>query len=247
MGILDVLFPKQTTPAPTIVLVDHLKTPLPDDLKHVARALEYQANHHFGDPRPGGWGLRCKVRVATKRKPAKRGEIQLGLFEDPDMADALGYHDLDEFGVPTMKVFPRLDAGPDFAWTVTASHEVLETMVDADLVWCAQAPDGRIWAAEVCDAVQSDTYEIGGVQVSNFVLPSYFAPPKNRTGCCFDHMKLIKEPYEIRPGGYGQYLTRTGWVSISKPPERGKAARRPRGRRAKVRNDKYPQFEGVPS
>ncbi len=197
-----------------MVIVDRLSQPK-RNLPAVAAALEKQVNRDFGKPAPFGWGMQVNIRVASKRWPARPDEWQLHLMDVPDMENALGYHSVTEDGQPIMKVFPSLSPGE--LWTVTASHEVLETLADPVLVWCAQDPRGIVWAAENCDACQGDTYMIDGVELSNFVTPYYFAPPLNATAAVgkMDHMGLIKRPYEIRPGGYAQWFDRTrGWVSV---------------------------------
>ena len=64
------------------------------------------------------------------------------------------------------------------SWTVTLSHELLEMLADPWINWCAQGDDGKIYALEVCDAVEADRmgYEIDGVLVSDFITPSWFEP-----------------------------------------------------------------------
>ena len=146
--------------------------------------------------------------------PPRADEWQLGLFESPDVADALGYHDQTRDGLPLMKVFPFLDESDGVPWSTTASHELTETLVDPWLRRCAQGPDGKIWAVEVADAVERDQYLIDGVAMSNFVLPAYFEPPPSGAGP-FDFMHLVKAPLEIRPGGYGQqWSERHGWLHV---------------------------------
>jgi hypothetical protein len=51
-------------------------------------------------------------------------------------------------------------------------------LADPWINWCAQGSDGKIYALEVCDAVESDRlgYEIDGVMVSDFITPSWFEP-----------------------------------------------------------------------
>ena len=65
-------------------------------------------------------------------------------------------------------------------WTVTLSHEALELVGDPEVNLLVQGPNPADatrtvfhWY-EMCDAVQAETYDIDGVEVSNFVLPLYF-------------------------------------------------------------------------
>jgi hypothetical protein len=58
----------------------------------------------------------------------------------------------------------------------------------------------------VCDAVQAETYKIDGVEVSNFVLPLYFAIGE-QTGARNDFLNRAYggrtlKPFGVNPGGY---------------------------------------------
>jgi len=208
---------------PKIVIVDHgCKIPLAD-LQKYADAQLVQCNNHFALPPPAGWGMGVQsIRVADAAHPPLADEWLLGLFTQPDQPGALGYHDTTAAGLPLMKIFPLLDL-PN--WTVTCSHEVLETLGDPLLRRAAQDNKGRFWAYENCDAVEEDTYLINGVKMSNFVLIPYFEPPTRLTGVKLDWLGLVKVPLEIRAGGYGQYWDpRRGWVMVG--PTGGRPARK---------------------
>lgn len=227
--------PIKPFPAATIriAIVDFGNTGVdPSTLPAVAAALSRQVNEHFAAPPPRGYGIRAEVRAAKGIHDQQPGEWILGLFEKPDIADALGYHDETPQGTPVMKAFPRLDAEGGTPWTVTASHEVLECLADPNLCKAAQGSDGKFWAYEVCDAVEGDTYEIDGVKVSDFVLPLYFEPLPGavavhaKDGLRYDYLGLIRSPLEIRPTGYGQYFdcAGNGWQQVMS--QRVSAARR---------------------
>jgi len=218
----------QPIPTPTkIVIVDHDNL-VPDRtrLALVAHALERQVNEHAGLPPPHGYGLRCSIRAAYANHPPAADEWQLGLFRDPDQPGALGYHDETPAGLPLMKVFPLLDQQDGVEWSTTASHEILEALVDPNLCRCAWSPiDGKVWAYEVGDAVEQDSYSLFGVKLSNFVLPPYFEPPTDLSAAKFDFMGLVRAPYEIRPGGYGQTWDGQQWTEHTHG-ERGKRSGR---------------------
>ena len=58
----------------------------------------------------------------------------------------------------------------------------------------------------MCDAVQSETYEIDGVAVSNFVLPLYFTGADEKGGrndfLANAHEGKTLRSFGINPGGY---------------------------------------------
>ena len=185
------------------------------DLQAYAAAQLVQCNMQFALPPPLGWGMGVSaIRVCDAANPPLPDEWVMGLFTQPDQPGALGYHDVTAAGLPVIKVFPLLD--PSQPWTVTASHEMLETLGDPELRRASQDNQGRFWADENCDAVEDDKYQINGVWVSNFCLIPYFEPPANLAGVKLDWMGLVKQPFEIRPGGYGQYYDPSqGWVQVA--------------------------------
>ena len=69
-----------------------------------------------------------------------------------------------------------------------------------------------MWAREVCDPVQANTYRIVAkglrVPVSNFVLPAFFNPWADGP---YDHLGVLTEPFSIAKGGYAilERATRT--------------------------------------
>lgn len=74
-------------------------------------------------------------------------------------------------------------------------------VVNPNVSGWSDSGQGWLVATEVCDPVQSDYYLIDGVAVSNFVTPDFFSPVVTR-GDKFDHMGVLKKPFEIADGGY---------------------------------------------
>ena len=58
---------------------------------------------------------------------------QLIILDDSDQADALGYHELTAAGLPLGKVFAGSDIADGASWQVTASHELLEMLIDPQI------------------------------------------------------------------------------------------------------------------
>lgn len=193
---------------PSIVIVDaDGLTPYPER-KRAAAALTLQVLRDFA-PR---WGTFASVRAAGPTTPPRLGEWHLELRAVPDVDDALGYHDDARDGTPGLLVFPELCEQDGTSWTSCASHEILETLADPFLRRCAQAPDGAIWALEVCDAPEAYSYQIDGVEVSDFCTPEWFEPPADLRGAEFDHLGHCSRPFQILAGGYGQtYTPDGGW------------------------------------
>jgi hypothetical protein len=160
--------------------------------------------------------------VVVKPKDVPPSAWQLVILDDSDQADALGYHELSATGTPLGKVFVRSVQQSGGQWSVAASHELLEMLGDPDINLAAEGYDPEnpkspaFFAYEVCDPVEGDTYDVDGVQVSDFVFPEYFEidpPPKSR----FDQLGLLPKPFTLRPGGYMSILpisTSARWKQI---------------------------------
>ena len=85
---------------------------------------------------------------------------------------------------PIAKVFVDTDRQSGRAWTISASHELLEMLVDPGMNLTVLRPTdemattGQLYAYEVCDPCDADEYVIQihekRIQVSNFVYPAWF-------------------------------------------------------------------------
>jgi hypothetical protein len=161
------------------------------------------------------WDIDCALTLLSNGQPLTTGGWQIVLTDNPDQAGALGYHEMTIHGTPLGKVFAGLDVESGSSWTVTLSHELLEMLADPWINWCAQGSDGRIYALEVCDAVESDSlgYEIDGVLVSDFITPSWF---ERTEADRIDFKKQVSKPMELAPGGYVSVLDPGGgWTQIT--------------------------------
>ena len=196
-----------------IVLVDFCGTGIkPGELQACANALQAQIQTQFALPQPLGWGITAQVRAAKSAIDILPDEWVCGFWKTADEPGALGYHDKTPAGKPIMKCFPLLDKEDGVPWQPTASHEILETLLDAELNLCFQAPDGTVWAGENSDAVEQDTYPVLGVPLSNWCTPLWYSGAQIGK---FDWMGLCKSSFEIRPGGYGQtWDPEKGWQQI---------------------------------
>jgi phospholipase C len=190
------------------------------------------------------FGATLRLEGSAGRIPEKeslselRGDAILYLWNEADVADALGYHDANAKGIPYGFVFTELSKKLKENWTVTFSHEALELVGDAQGNLLAQGPHPTIAGREVfhwfemCDAVQSQTYAIDNVEVANFVLPLYFTPGEQEGGRndflgTQDKAGLALNSFGVSPGGYiGFYDPVTGQHEQYSPPEDKKAARR---------------------
>ncbi len=159
----------------------------------------------------GKTGHRGKTRSSID--PADmRGDAILYIRDVVRITDAEGFHDRHFSGIPYGIVFLELSKKLKEDWTVTLSHEALELTGDPENNLLVQGPHPSKprhqvfhWF-EMCDAVQSETYEIDHVAVSNFVLPLYFTSSNERGGRN-DFLGTITKgktlrSFSVNPGGY---------------------------------------------
>jgi hypothetical protein len=161
------------------------------------------------------WDLDCSLTFLPKDQALTAGWWQIVLTDDPDQAGALGYHEMTSQGTPLGKVFAGLDMRSGYSWTVTLSHELLEMLADPWINWCAQGSDGKIYALEVCDAVEADKlgYKIDGVLVSDFVTPSWYEPTEADR---VDFKRRISRALQLAPGGYiSVFDGASGWKQLT--------------------------------
>jgi hypothetical protein len=190
-----------------------------NEVSSITAALQHQVDH---DVRPS-WGYAAQLTAVPKGERPAGDEWVLGILDDSDQAGALGYHDLAPNGLsPVGKVFAATDKKYGAEVSVTASHELLEMLGDPDINESAlDSKTGRLYAKELSDAVEADElgYEIGGVLVSDFVLPAYFSPLFAGKGHPLSFKGNVTEPFSLAEGGYLSFLDlgdlKKGWQQVT--------------------------------
>jgi hypothetical protein len=209
-----------------ISVINHTDGKISDAELHSAiRAINRQIAVDFEPYWSMGATLRLEGR--SEETPSKlalpdlRGDAIIYLWHQTDIPNALGYHDRNARGIPYGFVFTDLAKELGEPWSVTLSHEALELIADPEVNLLVMGPHPANqnktvfhWY-EMCDAVQTETYEIDGVPVSNFVLPLYFTgsdEPGGRNDFLGTiHRGQTLNSFGVNPGGYvGFYDPETG-------------------------------------
>src|SRR5262249_42939044 len=94
-------------------------------------------------------------------------------------------------------------------WSLTASHEALEMLVDpfGNRLMAGDSPkpdQGRVeFLVEVCDPSEAAeyAYTVNGILVADFYTPKYF-DPVFAPGIRYSFTGAITEPRQVLPGGY---------------------------------------------
>jgi hypothetical protein len=201
-----------------VIAITNASTCLTDaQVEAVLPALQKQVSDDF----KAYWDLDCTLAFLANSQSLTHGFWQIVIIDNPDQAGALGYHEMTSAGTPLGKVFAKLDLDSGSSWTATLSHELLEMLADPWINWCAVGNDSRIYALEVCDAVEDDNlgYRIDGVLVSDFITPAWFEPTDSDR---IDFKQHLSKQLELARGGYISTLDpSTGWTQMTAKGEGG--------------------------
>jgi hypothetical protein len=184
---------------PTIACINHSKIGLGVDFDELVPALQKFLDEYFVPV----WGAPAKLIKARK---LRAGLWNMLFLDSPDHADRgdEGYHELTWKGMPRANVFvkPTIAAGDQVS--VTACHELCEMLIDPTAtLWC-EGPRSTLWAYEVCDPVEQETFNVDGVAMSDFVFPAYFDTfrLKKPHAAQYDYLNRVKRPFHILKDGY---------------------------------------------
>lgn len=185
------------------------------DMALIAQAMQVYCGHVCT-----AWGLAVStIDFVPGRTKAPDDAYPMVAFDAPDVADALGYHDVDPSGKPYGRAFLNVVPGKVVLRDVTGqgaslagviSHELAEMLGDLFANLYADGPlrlHGKSYAQvalELADPVQESAYPITVqgrfVDASNFVLPAWFDPKSKSTDV--DYLKRLKAPMTLDIGGY---------------------------------------------
>jgi hypothetical protein len=195
-----------------VVLINGSTQDLGFSLDQLASAFQEFVDLHLAP----AWGKRCSFEVSdqTNLNVFPRGKIPLVFLDDADAPGALAYHEVTPDGFPVMKVFARTIKAAGQSISVAASHEIAECLVDPATNLCFVGPRGAVYAAEVADPTEGDTFLVQRIPMSNFVLPAWFQPYHRPHSEQFDHLALISKPFQLRRGGYISIFKGGRWSNI---------------------------------
>lgn len=211
-------------------LVDTTKTIDPALVAAVASALNLQVTRDL----PQYWQVHATVSYLpdSDQIPAGVWPVQLVKTLGKDEG---GFH-LTEHNQP----FAKVAASPDNNdWTVDASHETLEMLVDSagnrlqasEAIQISDrgvidAPGQFEYLVEVCDPCEADQfgYRIDGYRVSDFITPHYYDASLS-VGTRYSFTGAIHRPRQLLEGGYISFfnvarreMQQILWLDPRKPP-----------------------------
>ena len=196
----------------------------PTELLQVAATLQIQLSRDF-EP---AWKIPATVSAFTSLKHVPPAFLPLIIVPRGALGGTgdHGFHTTEK-GTPIALV----EATP--GWSRAASHELLEMLCDpqgkrkvigdslADIhpqnVAAGNAkfvPQGQVaYLLEICDPCQDQPYTLNGLEVSDFVLPRYYARQTSPDGSdtstcgCYSFAGNVKAPFDLCDGGYVTWYT----------------------------------------
>ncbi len=214
-----------------VVLVDQTHHIDPALLHNAALALDTQVTQDL----PQYWrGISANVSSAPSLSAVPAGAWPVFLVRSLPPGEG-GFH-LDRHNQPYAKV---IAAPNDESWTVDASHEIIEMLVDPygnrmqtseaiaisgnDVIDQAGTFNYLVEACDPCEA-NNYAYDIAGIAVSDFITPNFYDPSET-PGTRYSFKGNIKRPRQLLPGGYISYVQPDGtwnqilWVDPNRPPQ----------------------------
>ena len=197
----------------TLLIVNNSTLITDEALKPIVWAIQRQVSEHLYP----AWGVNASLVAAVKGDYPSSAKIFV--VDASTDAGALGEHFWK--GAPTGFAAVKDAQDDGVPPSSVISHEVLELLVDPEIIRLMQVGDVVV-PLEVCDAVEGAPYSIDGVDVENFVLPSYYVAGATAP---FDHEGVLKSGApSLMPGGYCYSAPIGQWTQQN--AERVRAAKR---------------------
>jgi len=188
-------------------LVDKTGKISPTLLRSVAAALNIQVTRDL----PQFWNVQATVMYLPDPKSIPAGVWPVFLVKELPPGEG-GFH-LDKHNQPYAEVIASPSSDE---WTIDASHETLEMLVDPygnrlQNSTSIQIVSGKIvdgtsqfgYLVEACDPCEADgfAYPVQGVALSDFITPHFYDPIVT-PGTRYSFTGAITHPREILKGGY---------------------------------------------
>jgi hypothetical protein len=202
---------------PKIAVFNQAKTPLGVDLDKLIAAMQVYIDKFIVPV----WATPAKL---VKSKDFIAGAWAVVFLDNADVPGALAYHELTPDGLPLSKVFVRTTLDNGDLVSISASHELVEMLVDPAINLMSTGPDPKaVYAYESADPVEALSFAINGIPMSDFVYPAYFENFRKPGSVKFDQLGKVKKPFEILKGGYQIVFKGGKWSNITASASKAKA------------------------
>jgi hypothetical protein len=193
---------------PTIACFNRATTPLGVDFGALIAAMQVFVDRHVAPV----WGAPARL---VRSKGFVKGAWAMVFLDSADQPGALAYHDLTPDGLPQAKVFVKTTLENHDLVSVSASHELVEMLVDPAINLMTTGPDPKaVYAYESADPVEALTFKVNGIPMTDFVYPAYFETFHKAGSVQFDRMNKIKRPFQVLSGGYQIVFKNGKWTQV---------------------------------
>jgi hypothetical protein len=185
----------------------------PGQLQQIAAAVQQQVDNDFAP----AWGVRADISAPAAGDVIPADALRVNVVNS--LPGAGGVH-LDNQGKP----YAEAVIGPQLS--IAISHEVLEMLVDPWGNRFTPAADidpafpGRevFYLVEVGDPCETTSYFVGGVPVSDFILPSFYDP---NAAAPFDFRGALAGPLpqSVPTGCYISWIDPVDWKWHQQTPD----------------------------
>src|SRR5439155_11660301 len=158
------------------------------------------------------WGTPARL---IRSRGFVKGAWAMVFLDNADEPGALAYHDLTPDGLPLSKVFVKTTIANHDLVSVSASHELVEMLVDPAINLLCTGPDPKtVYAYESADSVEELSYLVKGIAMTDFVYPSYFENFRKPGSVQFDRLRKVTKPFQILSGGYQIIFKNGKWSQV---------------------------------
>jgi len=193
---------------PTIACFNKATVGLGIDFDALIAAMQVFVDRHVAPV----WGTPARL---IKSKGFVKGAWAMVLLDNADQPGALAYHDLTPDGLPEAKVFVKTTLENNDPVSVSASHELVEMLVDPAINLMTTGPDPKvIYAYESADPVEALSFRVSGIPMTDFVYPAYFETFHRPGSVTFDRLDKVRRPFQILAGGYQIVFKNGKWSQV---------------------------------
>ncbi|HUK34017.1 MAG TPA: hypothetical protein VLV86_08920 [Vicinamibacterales bacterium] len=179
------------------------------DVTRVAAALSIQIARDLAPI----WGVNATVSAFAQSKDVPVGYWPIYIEDPSKLPKGAGGVHLDRHNQP----YALIETGDE--WSLDASHECLEMLVDPsgnkvranpilDQAIALGYPERQVqYVVEACDPIEDAQYgyQINGVLVSDFFTPHFYDPVKS-AGVQYDFTGALSSPRSVLTNGYISWL-----------------------------------------
>jgi len=193
---------------PKIACFNKATSPLGVDLDALIAAMQAFVDRYVAPV----WGTPARL---VKSTGYVKDAWAMVFLDNADQPGALAYHDLTPDGMPQAKVFVKTTLDNHDLVSVSASHELVEMLVDPAINMMTTGPDPKvIYAYESADPVEQLSFKVNGIPMTDFVYPAYFEAFHKAGSVKFDQLNKVNRPFQILSGGYQIIFKNGKWSQI---------------------------------